>query len=62
MTDAVSLPLKAAAAAVGLSVDVVRAACKDGTLPVHYYGSKPLILRTDLEAWVRGMPNERRSA
>jgi len=55
----VSYDVAGAAAATGMSVDVIRRAIRTGALPAHYPTSKPLILATDLHAWVESAPTER---
>lgn len=54
-----------AAAASGLSVDVIRRAVRSGDLPSHYpevdgrQVAKPLVLADDLRAWVERGKTER---
>lgn len=54
-----------AAAASGLSVDVIRRAARSGDLPTHFpevdgrQVAKPLILADDLRAWVERGKTER---
>jgi len=62
MTPAVSYSVKGAAEATGMSQDVIRNAIRAGALVAHYPTSKPLILATDLTAWVTGAPTERTAA
>lgn len=50
-----------AAAACGVSVDVIRRAVRAKEVPVHYPTSRPVILREDLEAWLQSAPTERAS-
>ena len=45
-----------AAAAVGYSSSTIRKAINRGDLTPHYANSKAVILREDLEAWVRSLP------
>lgn len=59
---AVSFDVQGAAAATGISVDVLRRAIRAGDLVAHYPTSKPLILADDLRAWIASAPTERRSA
>jgi len=58
-TMAVSYDVQGAAAATGMSVDVIRRAIRTGDLTAHYPTSKPLILADDLRAWVTAAPTER---
>ena len=48
-----------AAAAVGVSARTLRELVARGDLAVKYVGSKPLILASDLEAWLEALPSER---
>jgi len=65
---AVSYSIDTAAAATGLSRDVVQRAMRSGDLVVHYPDisgkqvSKPLILADDLRAWIAAGKTERASA
>lgn len=55
----ISYTVQEAAAATGLSVDTIRRAFRTGEFPVHHRGTRVLILRSDLEQWIAGMPTER---
>lgn len=65
--SAVSYNLDGAAAATGISVDVIRRATRSGDLPVHYPRvdgkpiARPLIRAADLDRWVNDGPTERAS-
>ncbi len=59
MTDRLSYSIAEAAAAVGVSPDVIRRNVRSGNIPVHYPTSRPVILRADLEAWLAATPTER---
>lgn len=61
MTERLSYNVSDAAAAVGVSPDVIRRAVRTGDIPVHYPTSRPVILRADLEAWLAATPTERAS-
>ena len=61
MTDTLAYSVQAAAAACGVSPDVIRRAIKARELPVKYPTSRPVILRSDLEAWLTSSPTERAS-
>lgn len=61
-TTPVSYDLARAAAAVGLSERTLRDAIAAGDLIAHYLGRKPLIRRADLDAWIKSLPTERRTA
>lgn len=64
----VSFDAFGAAAATGLSVDVIRRAVRSGDLPTHYpkidgrQVAKPLILADDLRAWVKRGDTYRKTA
>lgn len=58
----VSYDLAGATRAVGVSERTLRDAIATGDLVAHYIGRKPLIRRADLDAWVRALPTERRTA
>jgi hypothetical protein len=62
--ERISYSVDEAAAAVGLSANVIRGAIRNGDLLAHYPGGggKALILHVDLVAWVAGAPTERRTA
>ena len=45
-----------AARAVGVGITVMREQLRIGNIRRHYVGSKPLILHTDLVAWVAALP------
>lgn len=48
-----------AAAAVGLSDDVIRAALRRGELtPAYLTGSKPVIEADELKRWIKSAPTE----
>jgi excisionase family DNA binding protein len=55
----VSYTYQDAAAAVGVSVDVIRRAVRTGDLEAHYPTSRPVILAADLKAWVESAPTTR---
>lgn len=59
---AIAYDYKAAAEAVGLSVDTIKREVIANNLPVRYYGRKPLIPATALEKWFNALPAERRTA
>lgn len=60
--EPLSYDLTTAAAAVGLSDRTLRDAIADGSLTAHYSGRKPLVLRADLEDWIRSLPTDKRTA
>lgn len=63
MSHIISLPVEAAAKAVGLSRRYLDGAIAKGDLIAHKAGNKTLIRLPDLEAWVESMPVvEKRSA
>jgi hypothetical protein len=47
-----------AAAAVGYSSDTIRRQIDKGNLSVRYANRKPVILRSELEAWLESLPSE----
>lgn len=57
--DALAFTIDAAAAACGVSPDVIRRAIRTGDLPVKYPTSRPVIRRADLDAWLEAAPDER---
>lgn len=54
----ISYNIAGAAEAVGLSVTTINAALKSGELPKRKYGSRVIILATDLLDWVMNFPVE----
>jgi len=56
----VSFDLPGAAVATGLSEYTLREAIRKGDLIVNYYGTKPLILRDELQRFVADLPTERK--
>lgn len=61
----VSLDLKAASEASGLSVRSLQYAIDEGSLVAHYGGAgntKPLVRPDDLDAYIRSLPKARRKA
>lgn len=59
---AVSYTFGAAAAVVGVSIDVIRAAYHAGDLIAHFPTSRPVILADDLKAWIAATPTAREVA
>lgn len=59
---AVSYTFGAAAAVVGVSIDVIRAAHHAGDLIAHFPTSRPVILADDLKAWIAATPTARVTA
>lgn len=59
MTTPVSYSIQGAAEASGVSPDTIRRAVRAGDLAVHYPTSRPVILRDELEAWIKASPTER---
>lgn len=62
MSDAISLDLKESARITGLSYDYLYKAYRSGLLPVRFAGTKVLVKRADLEAFIDSLPSERASA
>lgn len=48
-----------AAAAAGVSIDVIRRAVRAGDLTPRYPTSKPVIRAIDLQAWIDRAPTEK---
>lgn len=59
MSTPVAYSIKDAAAAAGISERTIRQAIKDGDLVANYPTSHAVILRDELEAWIRSTPTER---
>lgn len=55
----VSYSLDGAAAATGLSRASLQRAINRGDLVARYYGTKPLLQRDELLAWIESLPSER---
>lgn len=58
---AVSYNMTGAALATGISETRIKEAVASNDLVVHYNGSRPVILATDLAEWVASLPTERAS-
>ena len=58
MSTVVAYNLQDAAAAAGVSVDTIRRAIRAGDLIANYPTSRPVILRDELDAWLRATPTE----
>lgn len=56
MTDKLAYSLAEAAQACGVSIDVIRRAIRSNSLPVRYPTSRPVVLHSDLEAWLHAAP------
>jgi hypothetical protein len=52
----IAAPIPVAAQAVGFSESTLKVAIKDGELPVHYRGTKPVVRAEDLDEWVQSLP------
>lgn len=50
--------LKEAAEATGYSTDTIRRAIRNSDLTARYANSKPVILKDELEDWLRSLPTE----
>lgn len=59
--DALAYTIQGAADACGVSVDVIRRAVRAKELPVRYPTTRPVVLRSDLEAWLSAQPTEKAS-
>lgn len=58
MTTPVAYTVQDAAASAGVSTDTIRRAIKSGDLIANYPTSRPVILRDELDAWLRASPTE----
>jgi hypothetical protein len=58
----VSYDIPGAALATGLSERTLRDYIRNGDLAVHYSGTKPVIEREELQAFIRALPSEKRRA
>jgi hypothetical protein len=58
--QAVSFDIPGAALATGLSERTLRDYIRNGDLAVHYSGTKPVIEREELQAFIRALPSEKR--
>ena len=61
MTDKLAYTVDEAAAACGVSADIIRRAVRAKAIPAKYPTSRPVILRADLEAWLADAPDRRAS-
>ena len=59
--DKLAYTVDEAAAACGVSADIIRRAIRAKNLPVKYPTSRPVVLRADLEAWLLAAPEGRAS-
>lgn len=53
-----SFSIEEAATATGYSTDSIRKAIRNNDLGVKYANSKPVILASELEAWLNALPSE----
>ena len=60
--EPISIPLAGSGAYIGVSDRTVRRAIEAGDITVRYAGRKPLVLLSELRAWVESLPTERASA
>lgn len=58
MSTKLAFTFEEAAAATGYSVDTVRRAVRNNELTARYANTKPVILTTELEAWLEALPVE----
>lgn len=56
---AVSYNKAGAAEATGISMSTIERAIAADELVAHYVGTKPVLLATDLAAWIESLPTER---
>ncbi|GAA3810808.1 hypothetical protein CSO01_20770 [Cellulomonas soli] len=57
-----AFPLPAAARHAGISIRTLRYAIARGEIAVHRPSSRPVVLATDLQAWLEGAPADRAAA
>lgn len=58
----ISMGVRDAAAAAGVSEDTIRAAVREGSLVAHWVGAKatkPVIRAVELDAWIASLPTQR---
>lgn len=53
-----SFSIEEAAEATGYSTDTIRRAIRNNDLSVKYANSKPVVLASELEAWLTALPSE----
>lgn len=62
MNSPIALTIPEAAKAVGVGVTTLREAIRNGDLIAHYPTSRPVVLRSELEEWLKSTPTEGRAA
>lgn len=55
---AVSYRVPDAVKATGIGESFIRNAIRNSDLIAHYIGTKPVVLATDLHAWIESLPTE----
>lgn len=58
MSDKLAYTLPEAADMAGTSVSVLRRKIANNDLTVRYIGHKPVVLASELEAWLEALPTE----
>lgn len=58
MSSKLAFSIEEAAEAVSYSTDTIRRAIRNNDLSVKYANSKPVIMATELEAWLTALPSE----
>lgn len=59
--ESLAYTVEKAAEIAGVSAMTIRRAYASGALEVRYPTTRPVIMRADLEAWLRRSPSERAS-
>lgn len=54
----IAFSIEEAAAAVGYSTDTIRRAIRNNDLTARYVNTKPVVLATELTAWLESQPTE----
>jgi len=54
----IAFSIEEAAAAVGYSTDTIRRAIRNNDLTARYANSKPVVMASELTAWLESQPTE----
>ena len=54
----IAFSIEEAAAAVGYSTDTIRRAIRNNDLTARYANSKPIVMASELTAWLESQPTE----
>ena len=58
MSNKIAFSIEEAAAAVGYSSDTIRRAIRNNDLTARYANSKPVVMASELTAWLEAQPTE----